>query len=636
VPPQPLAPDIESVRAAFSQLEVLELIGAGGMGAVFKARQPQLDRFVALKILAPERTEDAPFAERFQREAQALARLSHPHIVTIHDFGKAGPFYFLLMEFVDGVNLRDATEAARLTPEQALSIVPPICDALEYAHERGIVHRDIKPENLLLDKQGRVKIADFGIARILGTDEEPLASGPRAGALTQADALGTPAYMAPEQCATPQSVDHRADIYSLGVVFYEMLTGELPQDRITPPSLKVALDVRLDEVVLRTLEKLPELRYQQASHVKTALETIVMTSAPVDTATSKAGPVHETVPSFPSIKRRISAWLTTIGLLLCVAAWWAASSHRDGLRRKWFRPARAQQPAAAAPKATTSPRAKTGFEQWQPTQIAKMDPSTGALVVESPDGGWEKVLGVCSANEPNQWWSADGRPLTYERFEIKGAPGPGNDHFILYDNRGSRSDGGTYSAPDADNFEPKGILRYMSPVTQDGKILRGVYVQRWTFPEGARAVTLRTTVGLEKWRTISVLNRDTNRYKPIFTPGDPEFKLHWVNHVNTDRGVQVTVTLHADPKFWAILITAIDNDGVRYEPRSRGGGSYLGNVTLCIYKDFVEAKREWTKEEPPTLPLSEIMEFRAEVQPVYFVEFRDIALQPRESIVVPN
>ncbi len=148
-------PDPEVVAAAFPQLEILEVIGRGGMGVVYKARQRSLNRLVALKLLAPERGLDPRFAERFRREAQALAQLNHPNIVTIHDFGIAGevtapvPLYYLLMEYVDGVNLRQAMKAGRFTPEQALAIVPPVCLALQYAHERGIVHRDIKPENLL-------------------------------------------------------------------------------------------------------------------------------------------------------------------------------------------------------------------------------------------------------------------------------------------------------------------------------------------------------------------------------------------------------------------------------------------------------------------------------------------------------
>ncbi len=149
---------------------MLECLGRGGMGAVYKARQPKLNRLVALKILAPEKGADPKFAERFLREAQALARLSHPNIVAVHDFGEADGLYYLLMEYVDGVTLRQLLQGQKIAPEQALSIVPKICEALQFAHEQGIVHRDIKPENVLLDKQGRVKIADFGIAKLVGAE----------------------------------------------------------------------------------------------------------------------------------------------------------------------------------------------------------------------------------------------------------------------------------------------------------------------------------------------------------------------------------------------------------------------------------------------------------------------------------
>ncbi len=276
-------PPVEEIRQRFPQLEIIELIGKGGMGAVYKARQPALDRFVALKILPPGAAGDAGFAERFNREARALARLSHPHIVAVHDFGQLGGQPYLVMEFVDGANLRQVEQAGRLAPEQALQIVPQICEALQFAHNEGIVHRDIKPENILIDKKGRVKITDFGIAKILGTNSGKVS-------LTGAkDVVGTPHYMAPEQVEKPSMVDHRADIYSLGVVFYEMLTGELPLGKFAAPSKKVQVDVRLDEVVLRTLEKEPELRYQQASEVKTQVETIA-TSAPGGSGCESARP----------------------------------------------------------------------------------------------------------------------------------------------------------------------------------------------------------------------------------------------------------------------------------------------------------------------------------------------------------
>jgi TM2 domain-containing membrane protein YozV/predicted Ser/Thr protein kinase len=283
-------PPVEEIARLFPQLEVLGLIGKGGMGAVYKARQPALDRFVALKVLPPAFANDPGFAERFNREARALARLNHPNIVAVYDFGKAGDLHYVLMEFIDGANLREVERSHSLSPEQALAIVPQICEALQFAHNEGIVHRDIKPENLLLDKKGRVKITDFGIAKIVGLP---------AGALnltSAGDVVGTPHYMAPEQIEKPLTVDHRADIYSLGVVFYEMLTGELPLGKFAPPSRKVEVDVRLDEVVLHALEKEPSRRYQQASDVKTDLETITRTPMSAPPAAAAPG----AVPPMPS------------------------------------------------------------------------------------------------------------------------------------------------------------------------------------------------------------------------------------------------------------------------------------------------------------------------------------------------
>jgi predicted Ser/Thr protein kinase len=261
--PTPLPEDL---APSFPHLEILELLGRGGMGAVYKARQKHLNRFVALKILPVDASADPHFAERFQREAQALAKLNHPSIVSVFDFGESGGLFYFLMEFVDGANLRTLIQNGEMKPEAALALVPSICDALQYAHDEGVVHRDIKPENVLLDKKGRVKIADFGLAKLLGQD--------MAGdTLTRTGMhLGTPRYMAPEQFEKPETVDHRADIYSLGVVFYEMLTGELPMGRFAPPSQKVHVDVKLDEIVLRSLEKDVERRYQHASEIKTDVE----------------------------------------------------------------------------------------------------------------------------------------------------------------------------------------------------------------------------------------------------------------------------------------------------------------------------------------------------------------------------
>ncbi len=255
------APELTQMRALFPELEIIELVGQGGMGAVYRVRQKNLDRIVALKVFL-YKPDDPEFAARFQREARALAKLNHPNIVTVHDFGTREDTHFLIMEFVDGLNLRQVTTEEKLSPEMALQMVPQLCDALQYAHDQGVIHRDIKPENLLLDTNGRIKIADFGLAKITGSETS--------GTLTHTQqVMGTLNYMAPEQRERPTEVDHRADIYSLGVVIYEMLTGELPLGRFLPPSEKSEVDRRLDEVVMRALEKEPNLRYQQASEFKT-------------------------------------------------------------------------------------------------------------------------------------------------------------------------------------------------------------------------------------------------------------------------------------------------------------------------------------------------------------------------------
>ncbi len=349
-------PTVADLTPLFPQLEIVEFVGRGGMGAVYKARQKELDRVVALKILPPSVGADSSFAERFAREAKALARLNHPNVVTLYEFGsvqlsapdpslapRPSPLFFFLMEFVDGVNLRQLLDGGRVSPREALAIVPQICDALQYAHDQGIVHRDIKPENILLDRRGRVKVADFGLAKIVrsaagrtGLADRPDLADPSAAASSIGHIMGTPQYMAPEQREHPSDVDHRADIYSLGVVFYQMLTGELPGRDLAPPSRRVAIDVRLDEVVLRALEAKPERRYQTAGEVRTICETIA-SEPPVQAPAVGVGDPPVGFPSAlagsPKVSRYAVAGAVWLGLavfgLLTVAGpiqrglpWW--------------------------------------------------------------------------------------------------------------------------------------------------------------------------------------------------------------------------------------------------------------------------------------------------------------------------
>ena len=293
---EPTVPSVSEISALFPQLEFDEILGWGGMGVVYKARQPHLDRHVAVKVLLPKPGHDAAFQERFAREARALARLQHPNIVTVFDFGTAGDYSFLLMEFVDGANLRQMMADGPLDPALALSIIPQVCDALQFAHDEGVLHRDIKPENILVDRRGRARIADFGLAKL--TDDRRTAL-----ALTAPQQImGTMHYMAPEQIEATSEVDHRADLYALGVVLYEVLTGELPIGRFPLPSETGHGDARMDEIVLRALEKQPDRRYQSATEIKTDLESGGHADAIVSEAIGRAMQVKR------NVEGRSSAW----------------------------------------------------------------------------------------------------------------------------------------------------------------------------------------------------------------------------------------------------------------------------------------------------------------------------------------
>src|ERR1700730_10163652 len=207
VPPSP-----EELTARLPNLEVTEVLGHGGMGVVYKGRQPLLDRHVAIKLIRPDFGDEEDAQRRFVHEARALAKLTHPYIVSVFDCGKAGDLYYLVMEYVAGTSLRCLIARKAVSDRDVLDFLPQIGEALQHAHESGIVHRDVKPENILVDRRNRVRLVDFGLARWLvpagqrGPDESRVA--------------GTLGYMAPEQFSMPERVDHRADIFSTGIVSY--------------------------------------------------------------------------------------------------------------------------------------------------------------------------------------------------------------------------------------------------------------------------------------------------------------------------------------------------------------------------------------------------------------------------------
>ncbi len=246
----------------FHDLEVLSILGCGGMGIVYKARQPALGRLVALKFLAPGHRGDPEFAARFAAEAKALAALNHPRIVQVHDYGEADGQCFLVMEYVDGLPLRRLLGAGPLSAARAVEIADQAAEALAYAHSRGVVHLDIKPDNLLITPDGGVKIADFGLARPSGAADAPT---PRTDGV-----LGTPDYLAPEQLGR-RAPDPRSDLYALGVVLYEMLAGQVPRGRYPAPSSIAPVGPAMDDFVARVLDPQPARRPRDAAEFRAAL-----------------------------------------------------------------------------------------------------------------------------------------------------------------------------------------------------------------------------------------------------------------------------------------------------------------------------------------------------------------------------
>ncbi|MBM4038838.1 MAG: hypothetical protein FJ290_10015, partial [Planctomycetes bacterium] len=245
------------------------LLGRGGMAVVYKATQISLERPVALKVLPTRLARNPQFVERFNREASALARLTHPNVVGILDKGSEGDTYFFVMEYVEGKSLRDRLlREEKFSPQETRQLLRGICAGLAYAHDNGVVHRDLKPGNILLDAVGTPKLADFGIARMTGADTQ-------AGyELTKAHTvMGSADYMAPEQRADAANVDHRADIYSLGVMLYQMLTGQLPVGSFKPVAHQVAgVPTAVDRVVRAALAASPDERYDSVPKFLFALE----------------------------------------------------------------------------------------------------------------------------------------------------------------------------------------------------------------------------------------------------------------------------------------------------------------------------------------------------------------------------
>ncbi|MEZ5386337.1 MAG: protein kinase [Prosthecobacter sp.] len=266
-------PTLEEMQAMLPQYRFVSLLGRGGMGAVYKAVQTSLDREVAVKVLPGDLIDDtdAQFAERFKNEARTMAKMNHPAIVSLWDFGETSTgLLFIVMEFIDGTDVSAMIiSQGRLPEDYALSITAHVCDALQYAHSHGVIHRDIKPANILINMDGAVKVADFGLAK----QSDAGLSG-----LTKTNmAMGTPDFVAPEALSPGTVVDGRADLYAVGVMLFQMLSGEIPRGMWTLPGAKIGTDPRFDAIINKAMQPDRELRYQTAAEIRADLNAIFVT-----------------------------------------------------------------------------------------------------------------------------------------------------------------------------------------------------------------------------------------------------------------------------------------------------------------------------------------------------------------------
>ena len=290
---------------------ILEQIGAGGMATVYKAYQPNMDRYVAIKVLPIQLSKDPEFTKRFEREARAIARLEHAHILPVHDYGDQEGITYIAMRYIKAGTLKDRMSAGRLSLEEINRLIGQIGGALDYAHRMGVIHRDVKPANVLMDDQGDTYLSDFGLARMMEPTQQITGSGV---------GLGTPAYMSPEQ-GQGIKVDHRSDIYSLGIILFEMLTGRVPYEAETPMAVvlkHITGDLPLprtlnpntpeavERVILKALSKDPADRYQTAGEMVQALDAAVRMArvdAQGQAVPGKVAPVKHDVLIFMKIQR---------------------------------------------------------------------------------------------------------------------------------------------------------------------------------------------------------------------------------------------------------------------------------------------------------------------------------------------
>lgn len=452
-------PSPAHIALLLPQYEIEHLIGRGGMGAVYKGRQITLNRPVAIKVLPAELAKNTEFVARFHREAQVLASLSHPGIVMIYDFGQTseGHLYFV-MEYVSGTDLHKLIHKSdiKISPATALHLTIQICEAMQYAHDKGVVHRDVKPANVLITKDHRPKLADFGLAmkpsdHSLDAPEWASASefdptdplGVAALRLTKpGDAMGTPDYAAPE--VYEGKADQRSDIYALGIMLYEMLTGAPPRGYYQLPSTKASVDHRVDDLVIKALEPDPSARFQQANEMKLAAQqattplrqqppvaptppAVQTTPAPARVifrpSSTNTSPRHRSgAPARRSLTARLllgTSCLVALGLTYDSTRQWSHSRHclniirqlKQSLQALTIAPAKSS--ISPTPISSASPAPAT-TEGVVPTEVAAPIPKT------APPPGYTRVQTYPMFNGKDltgwaglpQFWSAENGTIT--------------------------------------------------------------------------------------------------------------------------------------------------------------------------------------------------------------------------------
>jgi serine/threonine-protein kinase len=452
------------IGRTLGKYQILARLGRGGMAEVYKAFQPSLDRYVAVKVLHSFMAEDKEFLGRFRREAKNVAALRHPNIVQVFDFDVQDELYYMVMEYLDGPTLRTRLEALhqrgeRMPLRDTLRIIRDVGSALAYAHAHGVVHRDVKPANVILESSGRVILTDFGVAKMLtGTQ------------YTQAGTvLGTPAYMSPEQ-GQGQPGDGRSDIYSLGVMLYEMATGRLPYDADTPlavvmkhvhdplplpRSVLPELPESLERVILRALAKDPAQRYDRVEAMLADLEAVErgLEAAPA-TVRPPAGPVAAPANARPAAPKRSGAALALgggLGVFLCLGAvavvgLYAVSS---GLTDRLVGGRTPTAPTLESTRAPANTRTPRPSATTAPTQITPSLPA-GAVLFEDdfadPSTGWDRVSDSTGGTDYQDgayriWlekaqqdrWANPGESFTDVRVDVDAtkAGGPDNNDFGL-------------------------------------------------------------------------------------------------------------------------------------------------------------------------------------------------------------